>query len=49
MVDVDTDANVLTNSRKSCVKDVTDQGDDWDFEGAIKLDEVERVGVRRRF
>lgn len=42
-------ANVATNVGESLVDDVPDDDNGWHFKGAVGLDEVECVGVRRRF
>lgn len=44
-VDVEVKANVAPNVDESRVKAVPDHDDDWDFEAAVGLNEVERVGV----
>lgn len=48
-VEVETNSNVATNVRDSREDDVPDYDDDWDFEGAAVLDEVDRIGFKRRF
>lgn len=48
-VDVDVNANVATNVGESHVDDIPVNDDEWDFEGAVGLHEVERIDVQRQF
>lgn len=49
LVDVEKNANVATNIAESRVDDMPDDDDDWNFESAVGLEEVERAGVKRIF
>lgn len=48
-VDVEVNEKVAPNVGESRMDVVREDEDDWDFEGTAGLDEVERVGVKRRF
>lgn len=48
-VDIQMKANVATPGEESRGDDVSDDVDDWEFEGAVGHDDVERVGVNLRF
>lgn len=48
-VDVESDANVATNAGELRVDKTLADYDGRDFEGAVGLEEVERVGIKRRF
>lgn len=45
-VDVKTIANKAPDVDESRMKVVPDDADDWNFAGAIGLNEVERVGIK---
>lgn len=48
-IDFEVNANVGPHVDESSMDAVPIDDDDWDFEGAVGLDEAERVGVKRRF